>query len=505
MYKILFPLLILACATALAEVKPSPLFSNNAVLQTDQEVPVWGTARDGEKVTVELSGQKITTTAEGGKWMVRLGQMKAGGPFEMTITGDNIVTAKNILIGEVWLCSGQSNMARTVVPPDSVQPREPFWEQSAAEANHPEIRQFRVGGGAADAPLSEVTGSWEVCTPETVRGFTAAGYYFALDLLKARKTPVGLINASVGATGAASWISREGLASEPELNKILERQERMKKEFPASLEKFKAEELKLLADYAMAVEKAQKENLPVPRKPDGPRNPFTDAYRPTGYYNSKIAPLQPFAIRGVLWYQGESNSGQAREYGILFPTLISGWRKAWDKTEMPFLFVQLPQYQKTPPEIREVQLQVWLKTPHTAMVVTTDCGDPENIHPPDKRPVGARLALAARALAYGEDIEYSGPLFDGMKVDGSQAVLSFKHVGGGLVAKDGPLKGFEIAGADKKTFLPAKAEVRGDTIVVSNDQIPQPAAVRFGWANVPDVNFYNKAGLPASPFQTDSH
>ena len=505
MRRIVFPFLIFSLAIARAEVKPSALFGDNAVLQAGMEVPVWGTARDGEAVTVEIQGQKVSAAAKDGRWMVRLKALKAGGPFTMTVTGDNIVTAKNVLVGEVWLCSGQSNMARTLVPPDSVQPRQPYWEESAAAANHPEIRQFRVGGNSADEPAGEVTGSWEVCTPETARGFTAVGYYFAKDLQEALKTPVGLINASVGATGAASWISHEGLASKPELNKILERQERARQEYPASLEKFKAEEPKLLADYAAATEKAQKENLPVPRKPDGPRNPFTDAYRPSGYYNAKIAPLPPFALRGVLWYQGESNSGQAAEYGILFPALIDGWRQAWGKSDLPFLFVQLPEYQKTPPEMREVQMQVWLKTPRTAMVVTTDCGDAANIHPPDKRPVGARLALAARAMIYGENIEYSGPLFDALKVDGNKAVLAFKHIGGGLVAKDGPLKGFEIAGPDKKNFLPAKAEIQGDTVVVSNDQIPQPAAVRFGWANVPDVNFYNKSGLPASPFRTDSH
>ena len=494
---------LLSLIDARAEVKPNGLFSENAVLQQGMEVPVWGTARDGETVTIEFAGQKITTTATAGKWLVRLKALPAGGPFTMTITGDNVITLKNILVGEVWLCSGQSNMARTLVPPDSVQPRSSFWESDAAAANYPEIRHFRVGGGALDVPAEQVTGNWEVCTPETARGFTAVGYYFARDLLKARQVPVGLITAAVGATGASEWTSRAALDSQPALRTILERHAREIKEYPARLEKYKAEETQLMADYQAAVAKAQQENLPAPRKPAPPGNPLTNYYRPTAQYNSKIAPLQPAAIRGVLWYQGENNRGHANEYRVLFAALIADWRKAWGDPGLPFLFVQLPPHKGTEPEFREVQLQTWLNTSNTAMVVTTDCGDAENIHPPDKRPVGARLALAARAVVYGEPIESSGPVFNTLTLDGNRAVLRFTHIGAGLVAKDGELKGFTIGGADKK-FFPAKAEIQGDTVVVSNEQVPNPVAVRYGWANVPDVNCFNRDGLPASPFRTDA-
>lgn len=492
-----------ALPSAWAEVKPSALFSDHAVLQQGAEVPVWGTAREGEAVSVEFAGQKATTTTKDGKWRVTLKDLKPGAPGVLTIKGDNTITVQDVVAGEVWLCSGQSNMARTVVPPEIVQPRRPYWEESAAEANFPMIRQFRTGGGALDEPAAEISGKWEVCTPKAVREFTAVGYYFAKNLWEARKTPVGLINASVGATGAASWVSRETLLSTPRLKNDLDRQAKSKAEYPALLERYKSVEAKTQADYEAAAAKAKADGQPEPRKPMPPRNPFTDAYRPTGYYNSKIAPLAPYALRGVLWYQGESNSGNAAGYRELFPALIAGWRALWQQPELPFLFVQLPEYQKTPPEIREVQLRTWLETPATGMVVTIDCGDAENIHPSDKRPVGARLALVARAQVYGEKIVYSGPLYDGLKIDGSRTVLAFKHVGGGLVAKDGgELKGFVIAGKDKK-FVPATAKIEGETIVVSSPEVTAPLSVRYGWENVPVPSLYNKEGLPASPFRTD--
>ncbi len=485
-----------------AEVRLSALFSDNAVLQSGMEVPVWGTARDGERVTVGVAGQKATAVAENGKWTVKLPPLPPGGPFTLTASGDNTVSSINILVGEVWLCSGQSNMARTLVPPESAQPRQPCWQEAAAAADYPEIRQFRVGGRDLDHPADSVEGKWEICTPDTAGSFSGVGYFFARDLFKARKVPVGLITAAVGATGIDCWLPHDKLAGSPALKSHLEIHERSIAAFPAKLAAYQAGEAKLLADYAVAVEAAQKANLPAPRKPTPPGDPAKNAYRPSAYFNGKIAPLQPYAIRGVLWYQGESNSGHAREYGIQFPALIAGWRELWHRPELPFLFVQLPQYVKTGPEIRDVQLMTWKTVPHTAMVVTIDCGDAEDIHPPDKAPVGARLALAARGVVYGEKIEYSGPLFEALKIEGAQAILSFQHIGAGLLSKDGELKDFVIAGADRK-FLPAKAEIRGDTVVVSSPGVPAPVAVRYAWQNVPVPSLSNREGLPASPFRTD--
>lgn len=492
-------LFLLAPILARSEVKPSALFSDNAVLQQGVPVPVWGTARDGEEIVVTFAGKAATTTAKGGRWSVTLPELPAGASGELVVKGDNTVVARNVVTGEVWLCSGQSNMARTVVPPESVQPRRPYWEESAATADYPAIRHFRTGGGALDEPAAEITGKWEICTPQTVREFSAVGYFFAKDLHIARGAPVGLINSSVGATGAASWLGRPAMEADPMLKRILDRQDKSKAEYPALAAKYQADEPRLLAEYETALAKAKSEGAKEPRKPTPPRNPFTDAYRPAGYYNSKIFPLAPYAIRGVLWYQGESNSGHAVEYRVLFGALIADWRALWNNPALPFLFVQLPEYKNTPPDFRETQRVVERDTPATGMVVTIDCGDANDIHPPDKRPVGARLALLARERVYGEKITGSGPLFDAIRVEGGKAVLTFRHVGGGLVAKQEALQGFEIAGADKK-FVPAEAVIVGEAVVVSAPGVAQPRMVRYAWQNVPMTSLYNREGLPASPF-----
>ena len=224
--------------------------------------------------------------------------------------------------------------------------------------------------------------------------------------------------------------------------------------------------------------------------------------RPSSLYNGMIAPIVPYAIKGAIWYQGESNAGKSRQYRSLFPAMIANWREKWKQGAFPFLFVQIAPFKGQPPEIREAQFLTLDKSENTAMAVTTDVGNANDIHPKQKGPVGARLALAARALAYGEKIEYSGPLYQSMKAKGDKITVSFKHVGGGLVAKDGDLKGFTIAGADGK-FVPAKAEIKGDEIIVSAEGVTAPKAVRYGWENVPDVNLFNKEGLPASPFRSD--
>ena len=227
-----------------------------------------------------------------------------------------------------------------------------------------------------------------------------------------------------------------------------------------------------------------------------------DPGSPTVLYNGMIAPLLPYAMRGVIWYQGEANVGRERQYQTLFPAMIADWRRSWGEGDFPFLFVQIAPYRDMTPEIREAQLLSWQRTTNTAMAVTIDCGDANDIHPAHKQPVGARLALAARAMAYGEKVEYSGPVYDSLKIDGTNAVLRFTHLGGGLIAKDGELKGFAIAGADK-VFHPAQAKIVGQTVVVNSSEVPQPIAVRYGWANVPEGNLFNRTGLPASPFRTD--
>jgi sialate O-acetylesterase len=281
--------------------------------------------------------------------------------------------------------------------------------------------------------------------------FTAVGYYFGRDLRKVLNVPVGLIHASVGATAIGWWMPQPALDALPSVRGPI------------------------VAEC--------KNNTSV-------------------LYNGMIAPLEPYAIRGVIWYQGESDTAHPDLYAQLLPAMIEGWRQAWGEGEFPFLFVQAAPNNRWTPELREAQLIAWQKTPNTAMAVTTDVGDPIEIHPIVKEPVGARLALAARALAYGEQIEYSGPIYQSMKVQGDHIVLSFQHVGGGLAAKDGDLKGFTIAGANGK-FVKATAKIVGNTVVVLSKDVSNPTAVRYGWANTPDVNLYNREGIPASPFRTD--
>lgn len=519
-YVSLFTFTALFTVSLQAEVKPNSLFSDGAVLQRDQKIPVWGTARDGEKVTVEFQGQKATTTAADGKWSVRLDPLKAGGPFAMTLTGDNAVTVNNLLVGEVWLASGQSNMNLTLA-------QLPTLAEESQKANYPQIRTFKVKVVVSATPLAEATGNWVACSPDTAKDFSAVGYYFARVIHHKFGVPVGLIHSALGATPAQAWTSEEGLKSDPMLDEYVQNIKKRTENFeaataayPAALAKHEADtktwnetvgkaHKEKLAEWEAATAVAKQNNqplpprprpsLPTPKAPEPPEGVSTD---PAVLFNGMIAPLIPYGIKGVIWYQGESNSGRSKEYLTLFPAMIADWRGRWGQGDFPFLYVQVAPWGGMPPEIREAQFLTLGKVKNSAMTVTTDVGDAKDIHPRIKEPVGQRLALAARALAYGEAIEYSGPLYDSMKVDSGKIILQFKHIGGGLVAKDGPLKGFTIAGADKK-FVPAKAEIQGDTIVVSADGITEPIAARYGWANVPDVNLYNKEGLPASPFRTD--
>jgi len=312
--------------------------------------------------------------------------------------------------------------------------------------------------------------------------------------------PVGLIDSSVGGTPAQAWTSRGTLEGDPELKLILERHAASARQFDP--EKAAANHKQALAKYKDAVAKAKAEGTPAPTAPRAPGNPLTSSQRPCGLYNAMIAPLQPFALAGAIWYQGEANSGRASEYRKLFPAMIGNWRQAWGQGDFPFLFVQIAPNQGMTPEIRESQLWTWQHVPRTAMAVITDVGEEKDIHPTKKEPVGARLALAARALAYGEKIEYSGPVFASLTVEGERALLGFTHVGGGLVAQGGELRGFTIAGDDGK-FVPATARIDRDKVVVSSPAVTKPVAVRYGWDKTPDVNLFNHDGLPASPFRTD--
>jgi len=474
-------------------VTPNPLFSDNAVLQEETPIPVWGVAKEGEKISVTLDGQSASTTAKDGKWKLMLPAHKAGGPYDLTISGENTNTITNVLVGEVWVCSGQSNMEFPLSRVTNA-------AAEIASASYPMLRMFSVARRISANPQEEVVGKWAVCTPAAAPGFSAIGYFFGHDLVKARSVPIGMIHSSWGGTPAQAWTSFSGLSKDPSLKVYVDQLRNAVVDFMKNLEAYRT----ALAGYhPNPAGVSSGPPWPADLPPSGPRSPFESNGLPTILYNGMIAPLQPYAIRGVIWYQGEANNGQAKLYQTLFPAMIADWREKWGRGDFPFLFTQIAPFTGMSPEIREAQFLTLGKSTNTAMAVTTDVGNAADIHPTQKEPVGQRLALAARALAYGEKIEYSGPLYQSLKIEGSNAVVLFTHTGSGLMAKDGDLRGFTIGGTNGQ-FLPAKAAIAGETVVVSAAEVTAPTAVRYGWTNVPDVNLWNKEGLPASPFRTDS-
>ncbi len=494
-------LLILSSAGSNADVVPSALFSPGAILQRERPVPVWGTADEGETVEVRFAGQVKKTVAKDGRWMVTLDPMSASSEGRtLEITGRNRVEVPNVLVGDVWLCGGQSNMERALGLHNSQKPIV-NWEQEAATGDLPGLRMFIVPQKFSKTPVLEAGGSWTVATPQNVLKFSAVAFFFGRDLHQRLGIPVGLIHSSWGGTPVEAWMRRELLSSLPGGDAVFEGWAKAIADYPAKLAAFREQEPTLMSEWEKAVEKANQEGAKAPAKPQPPADPARDKNQASGLFNAMIQPLIPYAIRGVIWYQGESNRGNPQDYAVRFPAMIQDWRQLWGGMEFPFLFVQVAPFKSMPPEIREAQRQSWINTPKTAMVVTMDCGDAEDIHPANKRPVGERLALAARAIAYGEEVEYSGPAFESFKVQDGKALVTFQHVGKGLEAKDGPLRGFEIAGADGK-FVAADAMICNSAIEVSHPSVPEPVAVRYGWANVPDGNLFNRDGLPASPFQS---
>ncbi|MCP4260734.1 MAG: sialate O-acetylesterase, partial [Planctomycetes bacterium] len=379
-------------------------------------------------------------------------------------------------------------------------------KEEISAANYPNIRLFSVTRKIAGEPQSDCEGSWLECSPETVPGFSAVGYFFGRELHKKLNVPIGLIHTSWGGTPSEAWTRREVLESEPAAGPILERYDDVVARYP----QIKQEYLQKVEEWKEAAETAKAEGKKVPRRPRtpyGPENP----HAPSGLYNAMIAPLIPYGINGAIWYQGESNASRAYQYRKIFPAMITNWRKDWEQGDFSFLFVQLANFMEIKPEpvdsawaeLREAQLMT-LDLPNTGMAVIIDIGEAKDIHPKNKQDVGKRLALWPLTKNYGKNLVYSGPLFKRMNIEDNKAILSFDHVGGGLIARGGgPLKGFAVAGADRK-FVWTDAKIDGNKIVVSNNEVSVPVAVRYAWADNPVCNFYNEEGLPASPFRTDS-
>ena len=490
--------LLLACYPPIArcEVKLPAILSNHMVLQREKPLHLWGWAAPGEKVTVALhdTTRDVASDALGG-WSVYLPPEAAGGPYQLTVTGTNKIVLDDVLVGDVWFASGQSNMEMPMRGFGGATPLKNSAEE-IAHATQPQIRLLRIPQKAADFPLRTAEASWTVCTPETVANFSAVAYFFGRELVAREHVPIGLIDSVWGGTVAEVWMSLQAISSDTSLMPL-----------------FATRAQTMLAQGDMTAIRAKERREDAAARaagqpaPKHPWHPDPASWAPAALFNGMVAPVTPYTIKGVIWYQGESNSrlAFAPMYARIFPALIADWRAQWRQGNFPFLYVQISNFTSDAGEnwaiIREAQRRA-LSVANTAMVVTADIGEPNNVHPADKQTVGARLALAARSLVYGENVEYSGPLFRQTTPESGSLRIWFDHAGKGLSAKGGALQSFEIAGEDGH-YVSATARVEGQTVVVSNPNVAEPKYVRYAWANAPVVNLYNSDGLPASPFTSE--
>lgn len=496
--KILLLLLVLSAKLSLsAQVKLPALVSDNMVLQQNAKVNLWGWASPNQKINIQLGWANfpvnVTADAEG-NWKTTVETPKGGETaYNITIEASNKITLKNILIGEVWLCSGQSNMFFPVGREEGTwKTGVKNYEEEVKNAVFPNIRLFTVALNASAKPLEDVTGSWRICSPESIKTFSAVAYFFGRDLYQKLNVPIGLISTSWGGTKAEAWTAQNVLEEDVAFLPILQEDAKSEKVYQ---EKLEAYYLALTNERIASAANAPKSQLKKPKK-----EPNKTSYV---LYNGMLHPLVNYTIKGAIWYQGESNSGKAYLYRSLFPTMVKSWREEWKQGEFPFYYVQITPHKGQNAEIREAQLMSLKTIPNSGMVVTTDVGDAQNIHPIDKQTVGYRLALIARAKTYGENkLVYSGPIFNHMKIKKQKVQLFFDYADSGLKKTGDTLKEFEIAGNDQ-VFYPAEAKIEGKTIIVTSPKVKEPAAVRFAWKAVPEPNLFNNENLPASPFRTD--
>ena len=520
----------LAILSARADVTLAPLFADHAVLQRDRPVPIWGTADVGEKVVVTFAGQShAVTAAADGRWIVVLDALPTSAVgADLVVTGKNTLTLKNIVVGDVWLCSGQSNMEFTV---DS---RPGTWQATSrvtgadadiALARYPLIRHIRIGQSVAAAPSGTVaTSGWQLTTPQTVGGFTAVGYFFARDLFQKLGVPIGLVHSSYSGTPVEAWMSPAALASAPEFTRVSERWAEdlaayaaRKTQFDRDLAAWTAAEAAAKTLVAPTKKSGSKTPVATPHatflqanpRPRAPRGFPSDPWQPAGLFNGMINPLLPYALRGALWYQGESNADRPAEYHALFTAMITAWRAHFGQDDLPFFWVNLADF-KRPADLtgrswaflREAQTRT-LALAHTGQALAIDLGDPQEIHPTNKQEVGRRLALLAKNRVYGLTTADTGPTFLAATREGAALRVTFAHAGDGLVAHDRPVQSLEVAGADR-VFRPATAQIIRDTLLVSAPEVRDPVAVRYAWFNAPEANLYNGSGLPAAPFRSDN-
>ncbi len=500
---IFYIIIVLIVSHLNAEIRLPAIISDNMVIQQNTNVPIWGWGKPGENIIIKGSWQESvtsTTTDVNGKWLVKLKSPVAGGPYEITIRGENEIVLKNILSGEVWFASGQSNMAMGLKSTENA-------EKEISVAKYPDIRLFHVARTSSAEPQKDCIGSWLECSSESIAQFSAVAYYFGRKIQEKIKVPIGLISSSKGGSPIESWISEDTLKSNSEFGALYKMWKKKETDYPQQKKQY-------MLDYnSWVIEKdnAESNAEPIPDQPEMPYEvkdiEIRHHRRPGHLYNAMVAPIIPFSIKGVIWYQGENNVPRPYQYQELFPALVKSWRKIWQQSNFPFYFVQIaPHIKRENPHesfLMEAQMKA-LDIPKTGMVVTTDIGNINDNHPKNKRDVGERLALWALANTYGfENITFSGPLYKSYKIEGDGIRIFFDYAESGLYCKDDSLSYFEICSADKK-FVKADAVIDGSTIIVKNKSIENPQAVRFGWKEKGNLNLFNKEGLPAAPFRTDN-
>lgn len=487
--------LLLIPTAANAELKMSPVFGDSMVVQRDKPIHVWGWTTAGVDVKVSMAGQEsIVKATEEGRFDAYLNPLSAGGPHELVVQADETKTFRDVLVGEVWLCSGQSNMAWPVQSANDP-------DLESLSANYPNIRIISVPQVASQEPLNDFEGRWENCTPETVKSFSAVGYFFGRQLHQTLDVPIGLIDNAWGGSAAEAWVRRDVLESTGQYDELLQK-------WDDTVANHDQE--KVMANFRTRLKKWQEERKG--NRPRAPRNPVNSNHRPANLYNGVLHPVLGYTIRGAIWYQGESNAARAYQYRDLFPLMIQNWRDVWGQGDFSFYWVQLADFRAEVAEpaesdwaeLREAQTMTLIKLPNTGQAVITDLGEAADIHPRNKQDVAKRLARWALAKDYGYKIPFQSPTYRSMKVDGNKITLQFNHYGGGMDTFDvrEPI-GFTIAGADKK-FVKANAKiVDQQTIEVWSDSISEPVSVRYAWADNPIANVQSKDGLPLTPFRTD--
>lgn len=517
-------LVLLAAGPVSADIRLPAIIGDHMVMQQSARAPLWGWADPGETIRVSAAwvpASETVTAGKDGKWRLDLQTPAAGGPYTITLSGKNEIILKDVLIGEVWLASGQSNMQMPLKHPT------PGYdvpvlnhEEEIRNANYPEVRLFLVPYTAVDEPQEGGKGEWKRCSPESVPRVSAVGYFFARQLHQELGVPVGMIAASQGASALESWTRHEVLAAHAEYAPILERYQEALRNLPISKAKYEKD----IAAWK-ALSPAEQAQVVQPWRPYGDYK----FCAPSTLWNGMIHPLVPFAMRGVIFYQGEENTIWTLDYRTLFGRMMQSWRDAWDNPDLYFFYAQLSSYdvnRLTPvgkvwvewhsvggikattsddnwARVQEAQLKS-LSFPHTGMAVTVDIGEPLNVHPPDKLEVARRLALNALAKTYGRKVVHCGPIYRSMRTESGKVVIGFEPLQSPLASRDGgPLVGFKVAGADR-VFHPAQARIEGDTVVVWSDAVSAPVAARYAWGSWPENNLINEAGLPASPFRTDT-